>query len=224
MTTFPDIKLQYDEMVSYGNSIKDQKFTITEFTRMLRKFVGCSSIKVKTARDKEVDKNQVIIGGIYDPEEDVSGVSSIIIYATYNPNQKKIYIRDLDWPTLCLNLIECTGHEIVHQTQYRMRGFDIGPNIFVSLSPIERKRLDQEYLGNADEVEAYGYSIAVEVFLKYEPKVISIKHISKIAMFKVYANAFGTDHKVVRSLVTFVERYYEVITEGNNAKDTLPCI
>jgi hypothetical protein len=223
MTTFPDLKIQYNELVSYGQTIQNRKFTIAEFTGILRKFVGCSSIKVKTARDKEVDKNQVIIGGIYDPDDDASNIASITIYVTYNPDQKRICIRDIDWPGVCLNLIECTGHEIIHQTQYRLRNFDIGSSIFVSLSTTERRRIDQEYLGNPDEVEAYGYSIAVEVFLKYDPTIITLKYIAKSSMYKVYVNAFGANHKVVRSLLSYVGKYYDVITEKNHAKNPQQC-
>jgi len=212
------IKKQYQEMVAYGEAIQSQRFTIPEFTQLLRGFVGTKHIKVKTSRDKVVSKNQVIIGGSYDPEEDAANCPSIIIYITYNPDQKRIRIKDIDWSQLCLDLIECSGHEIIHQTQYRLRGFDIGPNIFVSLSPEERKRTDQEYLGNPDEIEAYGYSIAVEVFLKYSPKIITIKYISKTAMFKTYVNAFGREHKVVGGLLSYIVKYYEAISEGNHAK------
>lgn len=212
------IKKHYQDMLAYGETIQSSKFTVPEFTALLRGFIGTEYVKVRTSRDKVVNKNQVIIGGSYDPEEDEANCPSIVIYVTYNPEQKKICIRDIDWPQLCLDLIECSGHEVIHQTQYRMRGYDIGPNIFVSLSPVERKRTDQEYLGNPDEVEAYGYSIAIEVFLKYGPKIITTKYISKSAMFKTYVAAFGRDHTVVESLLSFVIKYYEAISEGNHAK------
>ena len=205
-------------MVAYGESIQAQRFTIPAFTQLLRDFTGTSHIKVKTARDKVVNKNQIIVAGSYDPEEDAANCPAIIIYITYNPDQKRICIKDIDWSQLCLDLIECSGHEVIHQTQYRLRGFDIGPNIFVSLSPEERKRTDQEYLGNPDEIEAYGYSIAVEVFLKYSPKIITIKYISKTAMFKTYVSAFGREHKVVGSLLSYIVKYYVAISEGNHAK------
>lgn len=217
MTT-PIIKTQYQEMVAYGESIQSHRFTVPEFTQLLREFIGSNIIKVKTSRDKTISKNQVVVGGSYDPEEDAANCPSIIIYITYSSDQKRISIKDINWPQLCLDLIECSGHEIIHQTQYRLREFDVGPNIFVSLSPEERKRTDQEYLGNPDEIEAYGYSIAVDVFLKYSPKTITIKHISKSAMFKMYVSAFGREHNVVGGLLSYIVKYYEAISEENHAK------
>jgi len=216
--SIPNILKQYQEMVAYGKSIETRKFTVPEFTKLLRGFVGSFDIKVKTSRNAEVDKNQIIIGGSYDPEEDAANCSAITIYVTYNPAQKKICIKDIDWKQLCIELIECSGHEVVHQTQYRLRGFDIGPNIFVSLSPEERKRTDQEYLGSPDEVEAYGFSIAVEIYLKYSTKSLTLKNIAKTPMFKAYVNAFGEEHKIVKELIEFVIDYYQIISENNHAK------
>lgn len=212
------IKKHYQDMVAYGESIQSKKFTVTEFTGLLRGFVGTEYVRVRTVRDKSVNKNQIVIRGNYDPEEDAADLPPIMLSITYNPDQKKINMRDIDWPQLCLDLIECSGHEIIHQTQYRSRGYDIGPNIFVSLSTVERKRTEKECLGSPDEVEAYGYSIAIEVYLKYSPKIIKPNQIYKTSMFKLYSTTFGKDHSVVKSLLSFIVKYYEAISEGNHAE------
>lgn len=213
-----EIRTHYQEMVKYGESISTEKFTVPEFTKLLRDLIGTYDIRVRTTRDKSVLKNDVVISGLYDPENDESNLSSISLYVTYSTTQKKISIKDINWPKLCLDLIECSGHEIIHQTQYRLRGFDIGPNIFVSLSPEEKKREEQEYLGNADEVEAFGYSIAIEVLINDFPKKITKKHIFKTEVFKTYEAAFGINHKVVNQLLLFVVQYYEALSEGNHER------
>jgi len=213
-----EIRSQYQEMVKYGESILTQKFTVPQFTKLIRELVGTTDIKVKTSRDKTVLKNHIVVNGDYDQENDESNLPPITIYITYNSSQKKIAIKDINWPKLCLDLIECTGHEIIHQTQYRLRGFDIGPHIFVSLSPEEGKRREQEYLGNADEVEAYGYSIAIEILINDYPKKITNKYIVKTEMYKCYENAFGREHKVVKQLLLFVIKYYEALSEDNHER------
>lgn len=205
-------------MVTYGEENANVKITPTQLTRILRSYVGTDDVTVKTHRDKAVDKNQVVIAGLYDPEEDSSNFSSITIYATYNPDQKKIAIKDLNWKQLCIDLIECVGHEIVHQAQFRSREFDIGPNVFVSLSKNKNKKLDQEYLGNLDEVEAYGYSIATEIYLKYSPKEVTQRYIERSSLYKAYVAAFGAEHTVVKKLIMYINAYYASLMESTYVK------
>lgn len=201
-------------MVTFGNSIANLKLTPPELTKILRKFAGTDDVKLKTHRDKAVDKNQVVIAGYYDPEEDAANYSSITLFVTFNPNQKKISIKDINWTQLCIDLIECSGHEIVHQTQYRSREFDISSHYFISLSKNDHKRHDQEYLGNPDEIEAYGYSIATEVYLKYSPKELTLKHISRSSLYKAYVAAFGAEHMVVKNLIIFAGHYYKTLNDS----------
>jgi hypothetical protein len=195
-------------MIEYGRTTKARKFTPSELTKILRKFVGTEDIKLKTHRDKNVDKNQVIITGHYDSWEDEANYASIVIYANFNPDQGVIFMKNIDWHRLCVDLVECTGHEIIHQAQYRARDFDIGEKIFVSGSKDAGRRLAQEYLGNPDEIEAYGYSIAAEIYLTIAPKRLNSKHVSKIALYKEYVETFGIQHPVVRELLVYVVKYY----------------
>jgi hypothetical protein len=202
------LKRLYQEFMTFGETVKDRKYTPAQFTAVVRKFIGTPDIMVKTHKDANVDKNQIVIAGCYDPEEDELNFASITIYVTYNPIQKKIYARDIDWQQLCIDILEVSGHESVHQRQYRFRGFESAPSMFISLTEDEQRRFEQEYLGNEDEIEAYGYSIATEVFLKTSPRRITTKHISKSAMFKAYINAFGYDHKVTGMLLAYILKYY----------------
>jgi hypothetical protein len=207
-------KRLHTDMLEYGEWIKNKKFTPAQLTAIFRKFAGSSDIIVKTHRDKNVDKNQVIIGGSYDPEEDQDNCASITLYITYHPDQKKIYIRDLDWNQICIDLIECSGHEAVHQFQYRARNFDCGPTFFISTCTIESKRADQEYLGNPDEIQAYAFSIAADVYLKNNTSILTYKLISKSAMYKAYVAAFGKEHSIVQSLITQIHFFYGSFFQG----------
>ena len=195
-------------MRKYGESVKNRKYSPAELTKVLRRFAQDDDTKLKTKRDKDVDLNQVIVCGLYDPAEDESNYPSITIYIMFNPEQKEIRIRDLDWKQLCIDLIECQGHEIVHQQQFRARSFDIGPALFVSTSNDEDRRKEQEYLGNQDEIDAYSYSIAIETFLKHNPKKLTIKHLKKSSLFKAYRLAFGVEHPIVQQLIYYSVKYY----------------
>lgn len=209
MTTMT-VRALYDQMVGFASpENKHQDFTVTEFTRFLRNFVGTADIKVKTARDSNVDLDQVIISGFYDPDDDEEGLAAVTVYANYNPLQVTIRLADVNWEKICLDLIECVGHEVIHQHQFRNRNFDVCNYIFASKTPIEEKRDAQEYLGNPDEIEAYGYSIAIEMYLKYNGKKLTSKHVGQSQVFKTYCAAFGTNHIVVKNLLEYALKYFK---------------
>ena len=198
-------------MLEFGELNRTYKFSVPQLTKELRDFVGTDDIKLFTKRDANVDKNQIVISGLYDPFEDQANFSSISIFVNYS-KQKNIVIQNLDWLGICISLIECVGHESIHQEQYRARDFDRGPNIFVSAKEDTKLRNDQEYLGDPDEIEAYGFSIAAEVFLKDNPERISGKHVVKTVLYKAYCEAFGPNHIVTRHLLENVLKYYNRLT------------
>ncbi len=202
------IRDSYAKMLELG-SLTTSRMAVTELTKKMRKVVGTDEIRLFTKRDSKVDKNDIVIGGLYDPFEDQAGLPSVSIYVTYSPKQKTIRFQDIDWPSISLCVVECIGHELVHQEQYRARDFDLGPTFFVSAKEDKALRENQEYLGSTDEIEAYGYSIAAEIFLKECPEKISGKNVVKTALYKSYVEAFGANHIVVRHLLENVLKYYK---------------
>ena len=203
-------------MLALGDRIKDAEFTPAELTRLCRGMIGTTDIKVETTRDQHVDLNQIVVGGIYDPHEDESNSPSITIFVTYSPEQKMIRVGDVDWAQLCIDLIECSGHEIIHQSQFRARGFDIGPNLFISGSDDIDTQIEQNYLGNPDEIDAYAFSIATVLYLKYQLKEIDANLIMQTSLFKAYQIAFGVQHSIVKQLLETINSYYGQLTSFKN--------
>lgn len=210
-----DERTTFRELLSYGRTNRDTVFTPASLTRVIRKYIGSPDITVTTTKSVDVDLDQVVIGGQYDPYEDQANFSSITIFITYNPEQKEFSLKDIGWKQVCVNLIECLGHELIHQQQYRNREFDIANTLFVSSCTDDKRRDEQEYLGNPDEIEAYGYSVASELFLKYKLAEITKNHVKKSQMFKVYASTFGIDHPVVQELTEHIVRYYLQLNDGS---------
>lgn len=209
------LREQYEKILNFGKESESQRFSIPELTNSIRQLVWYTDFRFFTKRDKGLSKNTVVVGGLYDPHDDQIGLPSISIYLTYPAKQRYIKIKDLDWPQVTLKIVECVGHELVHQEQYRARDYDIGPNIFVSSKEDKELRESQEYLGSTDEIEAYGYSIAAEIFLSERPEKISGKHVVKTELYKSYVTAFGSNHIVVRNLLENVLKYYKrLITTG----------
>lgn len=208
-------KVLYDELVTFGKLNKEVKFTPAGLTGAIRRIVATDDISVSTLKSVTVDMNQVVIGGQYDPDEDEANFSSIRVFASYNPYQKEINLKDVRWKQLCITIVECVGHELVHQRQYRARGYDIRDKLFVSKCKEREKKEEQEYLGNPDEIEAYGYSVASELFLKYKMEEMTKDCVKKSQMFKVYASTFGINHPVVAELTEHIVNYYLQLSKGN---------
>lgn len=208
MTTLT-VRELYEKMVTFSSpNNKHVDFTVAEFTKFLRQFIGSTDIKLKTIRDINVDLDQVIINGVYDHEDDEENLPSITVCVNYNPMQVTIRLADVNWDQICINLIECTGHEVIHQHQYRNRKFDINPVMFGSKNPDLDKQFIQEYLGNPDEIEAYGYSLAVTMYLKHNVKKLSSKIVGQSPVFKIYCDTFGTNHIIVKQLLEYSVKYF----------------
>lgn len=203
------VQALFEEMTGFAKPPHSLKsFTVSEFTKFLRFFVGTQDVKLLTTRDSNVDMNQVVMCGIYDRDDDEDGITAITVFVNYNPAQRTIRIADVDWRQLCIDLLECVGHEIIHQTQYRIRKFDVPQFVFASKAVDSDKLELQEYLANPDEIEAYGYSIAAEIFLTHFPRRLYQKHLAASPIFKSYLDAFGADHIVIHQLLAFAVRYF----------------
>jgi len=213
------IKEIYEVMLGLNTpEQRDIKMPVSQFTKMLRHYVATTDIKVITCRDPAVGLNQIIVSGSYDPDEDEGNFSSIIVYFNYHPDQKEISIKDVHWKRLCFDIVECVGHEIVHQTQYRRRDFDVGPLVFLSDADNLEHRADKEYYGDPDEIEAYGFSIALEMFLKHRVASLTSTNIHKSSIFKMYCKYFGVRHPIVITLLEFVIAYYTKLNAGTGER------
>jgi len=208
-------KALYSELISYGRANKDSLFTPSSLSRVIRRIVGNEDILVTTTRHSDVYLNQVVIGGQYDPDEDQANFASITVFVTYSPHQKEFLLKDINWKQVSINLVECIGHEMIHQQQYRNREYDIADGLFISNCIDDEKRREQEYLGNPDEIEAYGYSVASELFLKHKLSSITKDHVKKSQMFKVYVSTFGINHPVVQELTEHIVKYYLQLNGGS---------
>lgn len=205
------LKESYNQLIEFGEQNAKRRFSVPAFTNQLRSLIGSEDIKLFTKRDADLDKNSLVVSGYYDPFEDQINCPSINIFLTYSKKQKTVKIADLDWNAVAISLVECVGHEHIHQEQYRERDFDIGSDFFVSAKQDKTEKEEQEYLGSKDEIEAYGYSIAAEIYLKDSNSILCGKSVAQSAFYKTYSNVFGPNHIVVRQLLEHVFKYYRRI-------------
>ena len=180
--------------------------TPSEVTALLRSGIKIAGVKLTTGRSTEVDKDQVVVYGVYDDDQDATGDPHIHVTLAYNVDQLHICLDLLAWQRLCFDVAECVGHELVHRAQARRRRFKPGKN-YHSREHYEFIKQEQQYLGKPDEIEAYGFSIAAELAAMHG--IFDSQHHVKeqIVMYKVYQGTFVTDQSVLLKLDKHISKY-----------------
>ena len=188
----------------------------SDVTKVVRTVISDSSVIFKTVRDKVVDNNMVIIGGLYDPNEDEEQFPAITISLHFNPDQKNIAVKDINVPFIAREICDTLMHELCHQRQYRSRGFAIPSKGFKSNRKDGIVQAEQEYLGSPDEIEAYGCTIASEIFLMNGFSVPEKVHsaIKNCHEYQLYQKTFGPTHSVVSSVKSYAVLYLEKFKEA----------
>jgi len=131
------------------------------FTKKIRKQIRDAGlpIKVTSSFNDKTEENAIHIGGLYESYKDKKNTRFITIILQYNPNDKKVYYSYTKFDRLCTAIADTILHEIIHTRQYRRRNYKaiIG---YESFADSGKQRLNQEYYGHNDEIDAYGFNIA----------------------------------------------------------------
>lgn len=189
----------HDKLLALGERVTGRSYTAADFTRLIRRQFPATDFSFKTQRDYAVDPDSVIVAGYYDPWEDKEMLPCITITLCYHPLQENYFIDLLNWKQFSFDLAECIGHELVHQDQQR-RGRRPALKSYISNHPDESRRVDQQYLGAEEEIEAYGFSIAVEC-------AVLEKQIYETPMWQAYEEAFDRDPVILLKLQKQVNHY-----------------
>jgi len=189
----------------------------------LRKLAGSNTI-VSSSRSEVVDPNTININAYYDPDEDEDGEKPIELVLVFNPNDKRVTMTKSEWREFANEVIEYLQHELIHQYQYRARGFK-PTRAYVSKSKDAEQKKQQEYLGNPDEIEAYAHNLASELERKtkgnLEQQLRLVRHFASTAMTRDQAgrllspNLFGyfkdfnfnPNHPVLKALMKKTYQY-----------------
>ena len=183
--------------------VTNTEITILKFhntiTRYLKKYLP---IKVAKKYDKKVSTNWIYVGGTYYSDLDQEGQKCIELVFVYSSLQDVIKIPLKRYKNICYVMADTILHELMHMHQYRSRKFKILPD-YASTASKTKKRQEQEYLGNSDEIDAYGFNIACELLSKFknnteqviqylneDQKGLRRKHNS----WRMYLKAFDHDH------------------------------
>ena len=182
--------------------IVNQRISVDKFHgiiyRHLKKYIP---LRITKTKYKKATPNTVMVGGCYYSERDQFNKTCIEISMLYSPEDEHLKLNNRKFARVCIVIADTILHEIIHMRQYRRREFKDLPD-YPSTARKASKREEQSYLGNSDEIDAYGFNIACELLDQYENTNDIIKHLSidqknkkvKYDGWLMYLTAFDHDH------------------------------
>lgn len=142
----------------------NQKLSVYQIQKIFSQHLKSNlPIKVISDRDYNTEKGLVYVGGFYETENDKYGRQSITVLFSYNPVDNYLTITGKRFTAMCNTIADVILHEIIHMRQARSRNFKYRPG-YSSLAENNKQRKEQNYLGDPDEVDAYGFNIACTLY------------------------------------------------------------
>lgn len=166
-------------------------------------------IKVTLSRDPKHEKGLVYIGGTYYAGYDVEDRKQVEIVFSYCTESTKIKLSNTRWSRMCMLFADTMLHEVIHMRQYRTRGFKDIPG-YESTAYYARERKEQEYYGHKDEMGAFAFNIACELYDKFGDDFNAAKYYldsnlakrSKKTCWHRYLKSFDWNHNhpIIRAM------------------------
>jgi hypothetical protein len=198
--------------------VVNKEMTVESFHRAVGNHIKkLIPIKLKKWGDSAVENNCFWIGGAYYSDLDKQKQKPIELIFVYKSKQDTINLSPNNFHRSCHTITHTIMHELIHMRQYRRRKFKDLPD-YNSTAEKTEQREEQTYLGNTDEIDAYGFNIACELLWKFKndtSKVIEYlnedqrgkrrKHDS----WRMYLKAFNHDHEhpIIKRVKQKVVRY-----------------
>ena len=166
-------------------------------------------IKVTLKRDPSHEKGLVYIGGAYYSGNDIENRRHVEITFSHKDTDATIKLSDSRWDRMCRLFADTILHEIIHIRQYRTRAFKDIPG-YESTAYYAKDRKEQEYYGHKDEMGAFSFNIACELYDKFGNDFDAAKKYldsnlakrAKKSSYHKYLKVFewNHNHPVIRSM------------------------
>lgn len=215
----------FDIVYTLHDKIVNKTLTVEQLHgSVIRRLKNYFPIKAKKGLDTHVQKSWVYVGGAYYSDYDKDRETSIEVGLYFNPTDTHITMTPRRFSRFCISIADTLLHEIIHMRQYRRRSFKILPG-YESTASRAKKRKEQEYLGDKDEIDAYSFNIACELTERFngsQHHIINYLNASqkgfmpKYNSWRMYLQAFGHDHThpVLRRVKKRVVHYLPKAAQG----------
>lgn len=220
----------YDFMILLQPKLVKKQLDIKEFHKILSNHLKKHiPVRVKKSFNYLVEENTVWIGGTYYSDYDMDKNKCIEIIFEYNILSDKICISTHNYKRVCRAVADTLLHEIIHMRQYRRRKFKSLPDYASNADKISLRK-EQSYLGCSDEIDAYGFNIACELYDKFDGKFNKIINYlnenqkgknRRSNSWRIYLKAFQHDHShpIIKRVKKKVVRYLPFAELGRPYKN-----
>lgn len=217
------------DILSLNKILTRKKISILDFHILISKTLKSKlPIKIQKVYSNRVSKHDFYVGGYYEFDKDQIGLKSINLVFQFNNKNDFLKFNKFNIVDAAKSIADTILHEIIHMRQYRRRNFKFLSN-YNSRSNNFFKKRTQEYLGNPDEIDAYGFNIACDLLDKFNNQRYIIKYLNKSKNFDdntqwtMYLEAFDYDHnhKIIQRLKRKIIKHIPHAIKGkpyNNKK------
>jgi hypothetical protein len=210
--------------------VVNQKLTVFQVKQLFSKHLKAYlPVKVATDKDFNTEPGLVYIGGYYEAALDKYKLQCITILLSFNPLDSHVIISSKRFKAMCNTIADTILHEIIHMRQARARNFKSIPG-FSSYAESNKQRKQQNYLGDPDEIDAYGFNIACDLQGRFGTQSAIAKHLNKDMTDKrlkkdtwyTYLQAFDHNHRhpVIQKLKKRIVYYVPYAELGKPYKTT----
>lgn len=207
----------YKDLLAELSFLVHKPTEIKVIQQALKKFFYSRfNFRVVNRRMKKVEKDIIYVGGCYRNELDQEHLPSIEIQFFYTPKLKKCALDAKSLKRFAIVTVDTILHEIIHMRQYRSRNFKEIPG-YKSTAYSSNQRREQNYLGDRDEIGAYAFNLACELWDKFgQNHNRSIQWLDTDDWKRDPKNTFYTymvtfdgdhNHKVIKKLKTQTKKY-----------------
>lgn len=200
----------YTMLYGLKPSIVGKRWTAKDLQKLLSSHIKrYLPVKVRMYHDPTQEPGLVYIGGAYYADFDIDYRRQIEVVFSYKDTDSLVKLTELRWKRMCILFADTILHEVIHMRQYRTRKFKAIPG-YESTAYYARDRKEQEYYGHPDEMGAFAFNIACELYSNFGQDFDAAKKYldsnkakrSKKATYHKILRAFDWDHShpVIRSL------------------------
>lgn len=214
--------VEYNHISKWAASLIGRRITPRTLVKILGKHLNKHQhpvrVKLYTGAKGSLGPSEWTIGAEYDPNLDELHKKQFIIDFIFNhPKTVTFEVTAEMADQLAMDLLETLVHEYEHQRQFRSRRYRSHRNNYKSEHRDPQKKLDQEYLGDPDEIDAYAQNIAARHYiLKYK---LNTNTRLDSPDLKQYYKAFGKDHEITKLLLKKVKANIKYYKENDNGKN-----
>ena len=193
------------------DDIVQQSLSLDEFHNIVTKHIKkWMPVRSRKSKEPQVTPTYVFVGGVYHTAYDMDYQKSIELCFAYSTSDRSLCFTTRKFNRFCARIADVLLHEIIHMRQARKRKFKSLPG-YSSQAESTKQRVEQEYLGDNDEIDAYAFNMACELADKFGGDMRQIVNYlneeqkgkrRSYDTWRTYLKAFDYDqnHRIIRKI------------------------